>query len=358
MGGDAMHAAPTHLRPGHSTPSDVGDQSAHVELIQIAAAIWKARAVYAAAQLELADFIADGQYTVENLAVATGTHAASLYRLLRALASCGVLTEVEPASFALTRLGTALRKDAPGAARATILTLAGGWQWRAWDNFLYSLRTGQPAMLEAFGKGLFEYLAENSEDRGMFCQAMVGIHGSDGAAVVKAYDFSPLSTVVDLGGGTGMLLTTILQANEHLRGILVDLPETIPQARRLVEARGLSGRCDVVGGDFFKEVPVGGDAYILAHVVHDWTDEQALPILRNCRNAIAQNGRVLIIEAVLPPGNTPHSAKMMDLLMLTVTGGLERTGAEFSALLAAAKFKLTRIIPISDDQSVVEAVPV
>jgi hypothetical protein len=326
------------------------------ELIEMAMAIWKARAVYAAAQLELADHIANGQHTVDELAHCTGTHPASLRRLLRALASCGVLTEKEPARFALTPVGAALRTGAPGAARATVLTLAGDWQWKAWDDFLHSLRTGEPALRKVFGRNLFDYLAANPEACANFNEAMVGMHGADGTAVVEAYDFSSFKSLVDLGGGTGMMLTTILQSNAHLRGILFDLPETLPQARRLVETRRLAERCDVVGGDFFKEVPSDHDVYILAHVLHDWTDEQALPILRNCRKAIPPHGRLLIVESVLPPGDTPHQGKLMDLLMLTVTGGVERTAEEFAALLAEADFKLTDVIQTSGHQNIVEAV--
>jgi ubiquinone/menaquinone biosynthesis C-methylase UbiE len=250
-----------------------------------------------------------------------------------------------------------LRTGAPGAARATVLTLAGDWQWKAWDNFLYSLRTGQPALLEVYGQGLFEYLAANPDDGARFNEAMVGMHGADGAAVAAAYDFSAARTLVDLGGGTGALLTAVLQSNPHLRGTLLELPETVPQARRQLEAGGLSERCDVRAGDFFKQVPPDHDLYILAHVLHDWTDEQAAAILRNCRRAIPRHGRLLIIESVLPPGDTPHPGKMMDLLMLTITGGVERTAEEFAGVLAAAGFRLARVIPTSTRQSIVEAMP-
>lgn len=333
------------------------EQLLHAQLIEMAVAIWAARAVYAIARLKIADLLVHGPRHVDDLACATGTHPQSLYRLLRAVASRGLLTEIEPRRFALTALGDALRIGAPGAARATVLTLVGEWQWKAWDNFLYSLRTGQSALVEAFDKGLFDYLAANPEDAANFNEAMIGIHGADGAAVVAAYDFTSFKTVTDLGGGTGILLTTILQSNAHLRGVLVELPETVPQARRTVEARNLSDRCDVVAGDFFHEVPFGCDGYILAHVLHDWTDEQALPILHNCRESIASDGRLLIVESVLPPGDAPHQGKMTDLLMMTVTGGVERTAEEFAALLAEADFKLRRIIPISSHQSIVEAAP-
>jgi hypothetical protein len=336
---------------GNSTSGEAAD------LIEMATAIWKARALYAAARLGLADHLADCQYTSDELARLTGTDPASLRRLLRALASCGVLTEKKPELFAVTPLGAALRTGAPGAARATILTVAGDWQWKAWDAFLYSLQTGEPAMRMVFGSNLFDYLAANPEAGANFNEAMIGIHGSDGAALVEAYDFSSFKTLVDIGGGTGMTLTTILQSNARSHGILFDLPETLPQARRLVEACGLTERCQVVAGDFFKEVPFNHDVYILAHVLHDWTDAQALPLLHNCRKAVPPHGRLLIVESVLPHGDTPHPAKLSDLLMLTVTGGVERTAEEFSALLAPARFTINNFIGMSNRQHIMEAVP-
>jgi hypothetical protein len=237
------------------------------------------------------------------------------------------------------------------------MTLAGDWQWKAWDHFLYSLQTGEPAMAKAYGMGVFEYLAAHPEDGARFNEAMVGLYGGVGAAVVAAYDFSRFRTAVDLGGGTGALLTEILRANESARGILFDLPGVIPQARRSIAAADLSARCQVVEGDFFTAVPAGHDAYLLSHVLHDWTDEKALAILRNCRNAIVKDGRLLIIEAVLPPGDTPHHSKLIDLVMLTVTGGVERSAEEFASLLAAGDFRLLQIHPTTTHQSIVEAVP-
>jgi SAM-dependent methyltransferase len=330
----------------------------HLEIADMASAIWKARAVYAMAQLNLADLIAAGRSSADELAASTRMHAGALSRLLRALASCGLLTETEPRHFALTPLGAALQADAPGAARATALTLAGDWQWKAWDNFLYSVETGEPGLRRAFGLSLFDYLAANPQDVADFNAAMVGLHGDDGPALAAAYDFARLRTVADVGGGTGTLLTAVLRAHPHLRGALIDLPATVPDARRLIERRGLSQRCEVIAGDFFKMVPDGYDAYVLAHVLHDWTDEQALPILCNCRRALPPHGRLLIVDAVLPPGDAPHPGKLMDLLMLTVTGGVERTAEEFARLLQTGGFEMRRVIPIGAGQSVVEATPV
>ncbi|MEA2760657.1 MAG: hypothetical protein QOH65_3594 [Methylobacteriaceae bacterium] len=330
----------------------------HVQLIEMAVAIWRARAIYAAAELGLADLLAEGPRGAEELAQATGMHAPSLYRLLRALAGCGVLTEIEPRKFATTPLGDTLRTGAPGAARSTVLTLAGDWQWQAWQHFLESLRTGKPGLANAFGTDLFSYLRENPEHGARFNDAMVGMYGGLGQAVVAAYDFSQLRSVIDLGGGTGRLLAAILHSHEHLRGALFELPQTASEARRFFEASALAARCDIIEGDFFGSVPAGYDAYLLAHVLHDWTDEQALKILGNCRQAIAPGGKLLIIETVLPKGDAPHHAKLMDLLMLTVTGGAERTADEFAHLLAVADFKLTRIFLTSTHQSVIETVPV
>jgi O-methyltransferase domain len=330
----------------------------HVQLIQMGVAIWQARAIYAAAELALADLIADGTRSVDALARATGTHAPSLSRLLRALASCGVVTETEPGCFATTPLGDALRDGAPGAARATILTIAGSWQWKAWDGFLHALRTGQSGIKAAFGKDLFDFLAREPVHSARFNQAMVGMHGAVAPAVAAAYDFTPFGSIIDVGGGKGALLATILNAHPKLRGILFDLPETESDAQEYLAAAGLSARCNFTAGDFFQAVPAGHDAYVLAHVLHDWIDEQAIAILRKCRAAIPRHGRLLIVEAVLPEGDTPHHGKLMDLLMLTVTGGVERTAAQFDDILRAADFCLAHVYPTTTHQSILEVTPV
>jgi hypothetical protein len=353
----APETAAANLPSAELPAREADSQPAHIQLIQMAVAIWAARAVYAAAKLGLADLLGERALSVQELASLTQTNPQALRRLLRALASRGIFTEVGPGRFALTDLGAALRKDAPGAARATLLTLGGDWQWKAWDNFLFSLQTGKPGLLKSTGLPLFEYLTGSPEDGANFNAAMVGMHGAVGAALVQAYDFSDFRSIVDVGGGTGKLLTTVLQAHPGLRGVLFELPELLPQAQRLIESVGMAARCEVRTGDFFQSIPQGHDAYIMAHVLHDWTDEQALPILQNCRKAIPDHGRLLIVEAVLPPGDTPHHGKMMDLLMLTVTGGMERSEQEFPDLLMSAGFKLRRVVPTTTHQSIVEAIP-
>jgi len=325
------------------------------ELIGMATAIWKARALYAAAHLGLADLLAGGPLDVIALAAHTGTHAPSLHRLLRALASFGVLTETETRRFALTRLGAALRRDAPGAARSTVLTLAGDWQWRAWSHFLTSLTTGRTGLATATGHELFPYLADHPQDSACFDEAMVGLYGGLWPAVVAAWDFSPLKSVADIGGGVGLLLAEILSAHPHMRGLLLEQAETVVKARTVMEQRGLTGRCEIVAGDFFATVPPGHDAYMLAHVLHDWDDAQCLSILRQCRKAMHGDARLLIVETVLPDGDAPHPGKLLDLVMLTVTGGRERTEQEFADLLAASGLRLARVVPTAAGQCIVEA---
>jgi ubiquinone/menaquinone biosynthesis C-methylase UbiE len=333
-------------------PADV-----HVHLAQMVMAIWPARAIYAAAQLAIPDHLAQGALHLDVLSRLTATHAPSLKRLLRALASCGIVTEASPGRFSLTRLGSALRTDSPGSARALVMTIAGDWQWNAWGNFLHSLRTGQCGLLKSTGHELFSYLAAHPDDRVCFNQAMIGIHGAELSAVAAAYDFTAFESIVDVGGGTGTLLTEILMTVPHTHGFLFDLPETAKEARKVMAAEGLSDRCTISEGDFFEAIPESHDCYILAHVLHDWTDELALKILENCHRAISRHGRLLVIEAILPEGDVPHHGKLMDLLMLTVTGGLERTEQEFSQLLNAAGFTLRRVIPTNTHQSIIEATP-
>jgi O-methyltransferase/methyltransferase family protein len=334
------------------------DTAPHAQLIEMAIAIWRARALYAAAALGLADLLADGARAAEDLAADTKTHAPSLYRLLRALAACGLFHEVQSKVFSVTPLGAAMQRNAPGAARATILTLAGDWQWKAWDKFLESLRTGEPGLKKSCGRSLFEFLTVNPDDGAQFDEAMIGMHGALGPALLQAYDFSTFPTIVDVGGGSGRLLEILLGANEEQCGILFERPETAALARARFCSSELAGRCQIVEGDFFRSIPSGHGAYMLSHVLHDWDDEQCVSILRNCRKAIAPQGRLLIIEAVLPPGDSPHHGKMMDLLMLNVTGGRERTAAEFTELLRIAQFAVLSIIATSTHQSVVEAAPI
>jgi hypothetical protein len=329
----------------------------HAQLIQMTMSYWPPRMLYVAAKLGLADRLASGAQSADTLAGQTGTHAPSLYRMLRALASLGVFTEQAGRRFALTPLGEALRSDAPGAAHATILTMGSDWIWRALEQFPYSIETGKTGFEKALGEPIFDWLAKRPEEASLFSQTMIGVHGMEPAAVAEAYDFRELKTVVDVGGGSGNLLTTILQKQPGPRGVLFDLPHVVDHARPLIESRGLADRVSIETGSFFEKVPAGGDAYLLSHIIHDWTEELCLRILGNCRKVMGPASKLLIIEMVLPPGDTFHPGKMLDMTMLLVPGGQERSEQEYKELLAKAGFELTRVVPTQSPVSVVEAVP-
>ena len=344
---------PSATLDGH----DVAMTPAHLLLIRKAMAIWEVRALYAAIELSLVDILADRPMSVNELALRSGTHAPSLSRLLRALGSLQILTESSAGVFSVAPLGAALRRGAPGSAREALLTLAGDWQWQAWGQFMHSLRTGETGLRAAAGVTLFDFLATHPRESADFDQAMVAMYKDVASAIVACYPFTGIDSIVDLGGGTGWLIAAILSTYPRLSGVVFELPATVPRARSYLACAGLSERCAVVEGDFFESVPSGHQAYLLAHVLHDWTDEQAHVILRRCRAAMAPGSRLLIVEAVLPAGDTPHHGKLLDLLMMTVTGGSERTGEQFGSLLASAGLRLTRIVPLPTHQSVIEAEP-
>ena len=313
--------------------------------------------VYAAAKLGLADQLAAGPKSAAELAGATRMHAPSLHRLMRTLASLGILTERDAQRFALTPLGEALKTGAPGSARATLIAFGGPWFWRGWEEILYSLETGKTGFEKAFGMPVFEYLAQHPEEASYFSEAMVGFHGAEPPAVAAAYDFSGFKTVVDVGGATGNMLAAILTSHAGPRGVLFDRPHVVRDAPALLKARGVEERVTIEAGDFFETVPAGGDAYLLSHVIHDWNEDQCLTILGHCRKVIKPDGRLLIVEMVLPAGDTPHPGKVLDMVMLVIPGGQERTEAEYASLLGKAGFRLSRVVPTASAVSVVEAVP-
>jgi alkyl hydroperoxide reductase subunit AhpC/SAM-dependent methyltransferase len=330
----------------------------HAQLIDMATAHFKSRIVCVAAKLGLADHLAGGPKSADELAGPTRTHAPSLYRLMRTLAHLEVLSEDAQQRFALTPLGEALRTNAPGAARATALTLAGDWCANGFGELLYSVQTGRSGVEKYLGMPFFDWLGRDPEMVSLFSETMVGFHGAEPAAVSAAYDFTKLKTIVDVGGATGNLLTTVLSRAPEARGILYDLPHVVRDAPALIQSRGLTDRVMIEAGSFFERVPVGGDAYLLSHVIHDWSEAQCLTILGHCRRAMNPGGRLLLIEMVLPPGNAPHPGKMLDMVMLVGPGGQERTEPEYRKLLAQAGFRLTRVVPTESAVSVIEAVPV
>lgn len=329
----------------------------HVQLIEMATAGFISKVVYAAARLGLADHLAAGPRSAAELAGPTGTHAPSLHRLMRTLAGLGVLTHVGDQRFGLTPLGEALRSGAPGSARSTLLTFGGRAFAAAFEEILHSLQTGKTGFEKAMGMPIFDYFGRHPEEAQLFSETMVGFHGVEPPAVAAAYDFSGLGVVVDVGGATGNMLASILARHPGPRGVLFDMPHVVRDAPALLRQRGVEGRVAIEPGDFFKSVPPGGDAYVLSHIIHDWNEEQCLTILGHCRRAMKPENLLLIVEMVLPLEDVPHPGKLLDMVMLVIPGGRERTAPEYSDLLGKAGFRVRRVIPTESPVSIVEAVP-
>jgi hypothetical protein len=314
---------------------------------------WVSQMVHAAAKLGLADRLAPGPRSADELAAATGTHPRSLYRLLRALASVGVFSEDVDHVFSQTPLSESLRRDVPGSQWA-MAVMMGEEHYQAWGDLLGSVRTGQTAFDRIYGKSIFDYLGEHPEQAQVFDAAMTAIHGRETQAVLDAYDLSNVGTLADIGGGNGSNLIGVLGRYPEMKGVLFDLPHVVERAVAGLGRAGLSDRCEVIGGSFFEAIPVRADAYVLRHIIHDWDDDRAGLILRNVHEAMPEGARLLVVEHVLPPGDEPSFGKLLDLNMLLLPGGVERTEDEFRRLYEGAGFRLTRIVPAQGDLSVIE----
>jgi O-methyltransferase domain len=325
------------------------------QIVEMVMAQFVSRLIHLTATLKLPDHLADSPKTAEELAPLTSTNAPALYRVMRTLASLGLFTEDPAHRFALRPLGEVLKSGTP--SHATALIMGGEIIARSLDNMLYSVQTGKTAFQNSFGVPLFDWLGRHPVEASLFNQTMVGIHGMEPPAVAAAYDFSVFKTIADVGGSTGNLLTTILARHPGPRGILFDLPHVVRDAPAFIAQRGLTDRIQIETGSFFDRVPSGADAYVLSHVIHDWNEEQCLTILGHCRSAISPGGRLLLVEMVLPDGDTPHPGKMLDMTMLLVPGGEERTAAQYGVLLDKAGFRLTRVVPTASLVSIVEALP-
>ncbi len=325
-----------------------------VAMLQMISGFWISRAIYIVAKLGLADHLRDGHKTADELAAVTGTHAPSLYRVLRALASVGVFAEDAKRAFALTPLSETLCTDAPGSLRAFATVELGEEHYPAWGELLHSVKTGEIAFDHAFGMPVWKFFEQNPENAKTFNDAMTGMTLAVNDAVLNSYDLSSISKIVDVGGGHGSLIASILKANPQMKGVLFDAPSVAEGAQSRIEVEGIADRCEVVAGDFFQSVPGGGDAYILKWIIHDWDDERSNTILRNCHRAMTENGKLLLVEAVVPRGSEPHFSKFIDLNMLVMTGGRERTENEYRMLLETSGFKLTSIIPTESPMSVIE----
>ncbi|UQA60525.1 ArsR family transcriptional regulator [Polyangium aurulentum] len=315
-----------------------------------------AQAIGSAARFGFADHLASGPRTVDELAAATGTLPSTVHRLLRMLAGSGIFVEVEPRRFANTPLSETLRSDVPGSMRGFARFFTSDAHTSAWFGLDYSMRTGKSAFDHIHGRSIWQFFQENPELGADFSESMSGLTLQTASAVAETYDFSGIGTLVDVGGSKGALLTTILERHLDLRGVVFDLPEIIAGAREHVEKSPAAARCKLVGGDFFKEVP-DGDAFILKHVIHDWSDEDAISILQSVAKKAKPGAKCLLVEFLVKPGNDFDMAKRGDLEMLIVTnGGRERTQAEFADLFEKAGFSFTQTIALTGDTYLIEAI--
>jgi hypothetical protein len=327
-------------------------------IFQLLAGKWISRALSVAAELGVADVMESGPRSAEELALAVKADAPSLRRVLRALAAVGIFTEDGAGRFALTALGEPLRTRSRESMRA-MARMVGlrHFAWEPWAAFEHSVRTGEPAFDHVHGCAAFDYLAAHADEAAVFHDAMSAFSGVEAEAIVAAWGFADEGTVVDVGGGHGLLLSTILSRRPRLRGILYDRPEVVAGAPESLRTGPLGARLEIRGGDFFQSVPQGADVYMMKHIVHDWGDGHCLALLRNCREAMNPGGRLLVIDMVIPRGNDPHPGKFLDLEMLAMTrGGRERTAAEFESLFRTAGFEVARVVPTASPVSIVEGV--
>ena len=325
------------------SPQDFG------EIFKLIGGYRISQAIYVVSETGIPDLLAGGPKSCDELAAETRTHAPTLYRLLRFLAGAGLFNEIGPQKFELTGLGSALRSDVVGSGRMAARLWLMQSHWDPWGRLIHSVRTGETAFDHVHGMGVFKYLEKNAEEAAVFNATMTASSARSGTGVAERYDFSGLHRVVDVGGGHGFLLAAILKANPALRGVLFDLHDVVAGAGQILTNYGVGDRCEIVGGSFFDPLPRGGDVYVLKQIIHDWDDDRALAILRNCRAAMTGKEKLLVIERGIA---LQHREAMrvlhIDLEMLVNVGGMERTDAEYRSLFEKAGFRLTNIVPLMD----------
>jgi SAM-dependent methyltransferase len=326
-------------------------------LFQMCNAKWVSSAISVAAKLGVADHLESGPKTAKQLADEMNVHEMALYRLLRALTGVGVFHEGDGHLFSHTALSDLLRSNANPSLRNLEMMLIDDWYTKAWTELGWTIETGRAAPEKVFGMSLFEYFSKHPEDAVNFNGAMTDLSKGDGPAVVASYDFSRFEHIVDVGGGVGALLAAILESAPKLRGTLLDMPYVIERAKKGPLLASFTPRCEFVGGSFFEAVPKAADAYIMKHIIHDWDDEHATKILKNCRRAMRPDSKLLVVDRVVGPPNQPDQAKLFDLEMMVNPGGLERSEPEWRRLFGMSGFRLERTIPTPAPQSILEGTP-
>ena len=333
----------------------MGEASASEQLRRLGIGFQVSQAIHVAAMLGVGDLLADGPRTSEELAAASGAHEDSLYRLLRALATLGVLHEDPGRRFSLTPLGEPLRTDVEGSMAGWAKYMGRPYFWQAWTALEHSVRTGENAFRSVHGTDVWTYRSQHPDESELFDGAMASLTGAANRSILDAFDFSPYETIADIGGGNGTLLAALLAAYPSLRGVLFDQPHVVEGAAAVLGE--LAERCEVVGGSFFDSVPPGADAYLLKWIVHDWEDPEATAILRTCRAAMDGTSTLLLIERIVGPPNEDPSTAFTDLNMLVAAGGRERTLDEFDRLLAGAGLHLEGATPTRIGSNVIVAKP-
>jgi hypothetical protein len=328
----------------------------HVGLFQILNGAHVAGAVSCLAQLGIPDLIDAAPKSAEELAAQIGADSSALYRLMRATACVGVLSEGPDGKFSQTPMSKVLRSDATPSLRS--LAIMGGREWhgRGWSHLDYCVRTGKQALEKIYGAHIFEYFKQNPTEAQIFNDAMTQISMIDGPAVADAYNFDGIRSIVDIGGGHGLLLATILKKNPQMKGTLYEMPHVLEGARN-GPLKPVMDRCTLASGDMFSSVPAGADAYIMKHIIHDWPDDACVKILKACRASVNSAGKLLVVDNVILPGNDFSPSKFLDLQMLIFPSGCERTEKQFRQLFAASGWQLNRIIRTAAADSIVEGVP-
>ena len=326
------------------------------QMMQMITGFWTSCCIYAAAKLNIADLLAERAQTAEQLAEATHSHAPSLYRVLRALSGAGIFLENERGEFSNTPLGATLQDNVPGSMKAMAIAQLGD-HYNAWGNLVYSVKTGNIAFDNVEGMPVWKYYETHPEEGVNFMKAMAGLTGAVIVNVLPAYDFSGFKTIVDVGGGSGALMMAVLNAAPEANGIVFDEEYVVAETKNIIDSKGMATRCKTEAGSFFSFIPKDADAYLMKMILHDWDDEKALLILKNCYSAMKAGSKLLILESVIPGANIPHPGKFMDINMLAMTGGKERTEQEFKDLLEMAGLHFIKVIPTHSPMfSIVEAI--
>jgi hypothetical protein len=329
---------------------------AHVGMFQLLNGVFVVGALSCLARLGIPDLVEHGPKSADELATQIGADPRSLYRLMRATASVGVLSEGADGKFSETPLSAVLRSHANPSLRTFAIIHGRDWHGLGWSHLDYCVRTGKQALDKIYGEPIFQFFEQRPEEAQLFNQCMSELSMIDSPAVADAYSFGEIHSIVDVGGGHGLLLATILARNAHLKGTLYDVAHVVAGAKD-GPLKPMMDRCTVASGDMFSSVPAGADAYIMKHIIHDWPDEVCIKILKACRKEVNSGGKLLVVDNVIQPGNDFAPGKFLDLQMLIFPGGCERTEKQFRELFAAAGWKLSRVIPTAVSESIVEGVP-